>query len=119
MLTSYHDFLILPVVSLTLIDLPGLTKVAVEGQPESIVEDIEKMVRTYVEKRALPTLKNIIIIFNRSLHHLHRSSSSSSSNIFIIEQIRIAADVKIRKTPTTKARTLDNLLEDGAVHIRK
>ncbi|KAJ0837132.1 putative dynamin central domain, dynamin, GTPase region, Dynamin superfamily [Helianthus annuus] len=35
------------VVSLTLIDLPGLTKVAVEGQPESIVKDIEKMVRTY------------------------------------------------------------------------
>ncbi|MFS7982263.1 hypothetical protein Hanom_Chr10g00960761 [Helianthus anomalus] len=27
---------------------------------------------------------------------------------------RMAADVKIRKTPTTKARTLDNLLEDGA-----
>ncbi|KAI3719362.1 hypothetical protein L6452_20259 [Arctium lappa] len=38
------------VVNLTLIDLPGLTKVAVEGQPETIVEDIEKMVRTYVEK---------------------------------------------------------------------
>ncbi|KAK9058234.1 hypothetical protein SSX86_023074 [Deinandra increscens subsp. villosa] len=38
------------VVNLTLIDLPGLTKVAVEGQPESIVEDIEKMVRAYVEK---------------------------------------------------------------------
>ncbi|XP_020247273.1 dynamin-related protein 1E-like [Asparagus officinalis] len=38
------------VVNLTLIDLPGLTKVAVEGQPETIVEDIESMVRTYVEK---------------------------------------------------------------------
>lgn len=38
------------VVNLTLIDLPGLTKVAVEGQPESIVGDIENMVRTYVEK---------------------------------------------------------------------
>ncbi|KAJ0557894.1 hypothetical protein HanIR_Chr07g0330301 [Helianthus annuus] len=33
----------------------------------------------------------------------------------------MAADVNIRKTPTTKtlARILDNLLEDGAVHIRK
>ncbi|KAF5786044.1 hypothetical protein HanXRQr2_Chr10g0435991 [Helianthus annuus] len=31
---------------------------------------------------------------------------------------KMAADVKLRKTPTTKARTLDNLLEDGAVHIR-
>ncbi|XP_062098667.1 phragmoplastin DRP1E-like [Humulus lupulus] len=38
------------VVNLTLIDLPGLTKVAVEGQPESIVEDIESMVRSYVDK---------------------------------------------------------------------
>ncbi|KAG9142268.1 hypothetical protein Leryth_007688 [Lithospermum erythrorhizon] len=38
------------VVNLTLIDLPGLTKVAVEGQSESIVQDIELMVRSYVEK---------------------------------------------------------------------
>ncbi|KAH0916431.1 hypothetical protein HID58_030877 [Brassica napus] len=38
------------VVNLTLIDLPGLTKVAVEGQPDSIVQDIENMVRSYVEK---------------------------------------------------------------------
>ncbi|KAF3526141.1 hypothetical protein F2Q69_00048807 [Brassica cretica] len=47
------------VVNLTLIDLPGLTKVAVgkshllwslEGQSESIVKDIENMVRSYIEK---------------------------------------------------------------------
>ncbi|GAB4840455.1 Phragmoplastin drp1c [Ancistrocladus abbreviatus] len=38
------------VVNLTLIDLPGMTKVAVEGQPESIVQDIDNMVRSYVEK---------------------------------------------------------------------
>ncbi|KAE9622103.1 hypothetical protein Lal_00033108 [Lupinus albus] len=38
------------VVNLTLIDLPGLTKVAVEGQPENIVQEIETMVRSYVEK---------------------------------------------------------------------
>ncbi|KAK6919888.1 Dynamin, N-terminal [Dillenia turbinata] len=38
------------VVNLTLIDLPGLTKVAVEGQPESVVQEIENMVRSYVEK---------------------------------------------------------------------
>ncbi|KAJ7298891.1 hypothetical protein O6H91_10G109200 [Diphasiastrum complanatum] len=39
------------VVNLTLIDLPGLTKIAVEGQPDSIVGDIENMVRSYVEKQ--------------------------------------------------------------------
>ncbi|PKA53276.1 Dynamin-related protein 1E [Apostasia shenzhenica] len=46
------------VVNLTLIDLPGLTKhvfltndaASTEGQPESIVLDIENMVRSYVEK---------------------------------------------------------------------
>jgi replication fork clamp-binding protein CrfC len=38
------------VVNLTLIDLPGLTKVAVEGQSDTIVGDIENMVRSYIEK---------------------------------------------------------------------
>ncbi|GJS20378.1 dynamin-related protein 5A-like protein [Tanacetum coccineum] len=38
------------VVNLTLIDLPGLTKVAVEGQSDSVVQDIENMVRSYIEK---------------------------------------------------------------------
>lgn len=44
------------VVNLTLVDLPGLTKVAVEGQPDSIVTDIENMVRNYVDK------PNVIIL---------------------------------------------------------
>ncbi|GJX98871.1 dynamin-related protein 1A [Tanacetum coccineum] len=38
------------VVNLTLIDLPGLTKVVVEGQSESIMADVENMVRSYIEK---------------------------------------------------------------------
>ncbi|KAG8042853.1 hypothetical protein GUJ93_ZPchr0083g33702 [Zizania palustris] len=45
------------VVNLTLIDLPGLTKVAIgkffivnQGQPDSIVQDIENMVRSFIEK---------------------------------------------------------------------
>uniref|UniRef100_A0A6N2M3Q0 Dynamin-type G domain-containing protein n=1 Tax=Salix viminalis TaxID=40686 RepID=A0A6N2M3Q0_SALVM len=45
-LSIYSPF----VVNLTLIDLPGLTKVAVEGQPDSIVQDIENMVRAFIEK---------------------------------------------------------------------
>lgn len=75
-------FSLLAVVNLTLVDLPGLTKVAVgmfislcslfiyltfayflfnfynlklrrystEGQPDGIVQEIENMVRSYVEK---------------------------------------------------------------------
>ncbi|CAI9095511.1 OLC1v1031478C2 [Oldenlandia corymbosa var. corymbosa] len=38
------------VVNLTLVDLPGLTRVAVEGQPEGVVQEIENTVRSYVEK---------------------------------------------------------------------
>lgn len=38
------------VVNLTLIDLPGLTNVALEGQPESFVRDIESMILSYIEK---------------------------------------------------------------------
>ncbi|XP_071695064.1 dynamin-related protein 5A-like isoform X3 [Rutidosis leptorrhynchoides] len=38
------------VVNLTLVDLPGLTKVAVDGQSESIVQDIENMLRAYIQK---------------------------------------------------------------------
>ncbi|XP_047338606.1 phragmoplastin DRP1E-like [Impatiens glandulifera] len=37
-------------VNLTLVDLPGLTNVAIAGQPESIVQDIADMVRSYVVK---------------------------------------------------------------------
>ncbi|KAF6146079.1 hypothetical protein GIB67_033438 [Kingdonia uniflora] len=38
------------VVDLTMIDLSGLTKVVVDGQSDNIVQDIENMVRSYIEK---------------------------------------------------------------------
>ncbi|WJX24650.1 dynamin GTPase [Trifolium repens] len=41
----------LAVVNLTQVDLPGLIKIAVEGQQDSIVQDIENMVRAFIEKR--------------------------------------------------------------------
>jgi dynamin 1-like protein len=44
------------VLNLTLVDLPGLTKIAVEDQPEDISEQIEKMVMNYI------TPKNAIIL---------------------------------------------------------
>jgi dynamin 1-like protein len=37
------------VPNLTLVDMPGLTKIAVEGQPKSIVRDIEDMARAYIK----------------------------------------------------------------------
>ncbi|KAH0785467.1 Dynamin central region family protein [Histomonas meleagridis] len=44
------------VLNLTLVDLPGLTKIAVEDQPKDISEQIEKMVMSYIKP------KNAIIL---------------------------------------------------------
>ncbi|KAI7748421.1 hypothetical protein M8C21_007579 [Ambrosia artemisiifolia] len=66
------------VVNLTLIDLPGLTKVAVEGQSETIVEDIENMVRLYVEKvlegRAYRLQHPWVGIVNRSQADINKNT---------------------------------------------
>lgn len=37
------------VPNLTLVDMPGLTKIAIDGQPPSIVKDLEDMARAYVK----------------------------------------------------------------------
>lgn len=37
------------VPNLTLVDMPGLTKVPIDGQPLSIVTDLEEMARTYIK----------------------------------------------------------------------
>lgn len=38
------------VLNLTLVDLPGLVKVAIDGQPASIVQDIHDMVKSFVDR---------------------------------------------------------------------
>jgi hypothetical protein len=37
------------VPNLTLVDMPGLTKIPIDGQPKSIVQELEDMARTYVK----------------------------------------------------------------------
>lgn len=37
------------VPNLTLVDMPGLTKVPIDGQPKTIVQDLEDMARTYIK----------------------------------------------------------------------
>eukprot|EP01026_Neomeris_dumetosa_P027083 TRINITY_DN2203_c0_g1_i2.p1 TRINITY_DN2203_c0_g1~~TRINITY_DN2203_c0_g1_i2.p1 ORF type:complete len:668 (-),score=95.10 TRINITY_DN2203_c0_g1_i2:209-2095(-) len=44
------------VPNLTLVDLPGLTKVRIEGQSERVIRDLEEMVRGFIEK------PNVIIL---------------------------------------------------------
>uniref|UniRef100_A0A9I9CNM8 Dynamin-related protein 1E n=1 Tax=Cucumis melo TaxID=3656 RepID=A0A9I9CNM8_CUCME len=85
------------VVNLTLIDLPGLTKVAVEGQPESIVEDIEAMVRTYVEK------PNCIIL----------AISPANQDIATSDAIKLAREVDPSGERTFGVLTKLDLMDKG------
>ncbi|XP_044503495.1 LOW QUALITY PROTEIN: phragmoplastin DRP1E-like [Mangifera indica] len=85
------------VVNLTLIDLPGLTKVAVEGQPESIVQDIEAMVRTYVEK------PNCIIL----------AISPANQDIATSDAIKLARDVDPTGERTLGVLTKLDLMDKG------
>ncbi|XP_030529195.1 phragmoplastin DRP1C [Rhodamnia argentea] len=85
------------VVNLTLIDLPGLTKVAVEGQPETIVEDIENMVRSYVEK------PNCIIL----------AISPANQDIATSDAIKLAREVDPSGDRTFGVLTKLDLMDKG------
>ncbi|XP_042028090.1 phragmoplastin DRP1E-like [Salvia splendens] len=85
------------VVNLTLIDLPGLTKVAVEGQPDSVVEDIENMVRSYVEK------PNCIIL----------AISPANQDIATSDAIKLSRDVDPSGERTFGVLTKLDLMDKG------
>ncbi|KAG6400523.1 hypothetical protein SASPL_137360 [Salvia splendens] len=85
------------VVNLTLIDLPGLTKVAVEGQAQTIVEDIENMVRSYVEK------PNCIIL----------AISPANQDIATSDAIKIAREVDPSGDRTFGVLTKLDLMDKG------
>ncbi|CAD6214245.1 unnamed protein product [Miscanthus lutarioriparius] len=85
------------VVNLTLIDLPGLTKVAVEGQPESIAQDIENMVRSYIDK------PNCIIL----------AISPANQDIATSDAIKLARDVDPSGDRTFGVLTKLDLMDKG------
>lgn len=85
------------VVNLTLIDLPGLTKVAVEGQPDSVVEDIENMVKSYVEK------PNCIIL----------AISPANQDIATSDAIKLAREVDPTGERTFGVLTKLDLMDKG------
>ncbi|XP_052170646.1 dynamin-related protein 5A [Diospyros lotus] len=85
------------VVNLTLIDLPGLTKVAVEGQPDSIVEDIENMVRSYIEK------PNCIIL----------AISPANQDLATSDAIKISREVDPKGERTFGVLTKIDLMDKG------
>ncbi|XP_030548096.1 dynamin-related protein 5A-like [Rhodamnia argentea] len=85
------------VVNLTLIDLPGLTKVAVEGQSDSIVQDIENMVRSYIEK------PNCIIL----------AVSPANQDLATSDAIKISREVDPRGERTIGVLTKIDLMDKG------
>ncbi|KAI8023167.1 hypothetical protein LOK49_LG03G02101 [Camellia lanceoleosa] len=85
------------VVNLTLIDLPGLTKVAVEGQSDSIVQDIENMVRSYIEK------PNCIIL----------AISPANQDLATSDAIKISREVDPKGERTFGVLTKIDLMDKG------
>ncbi|KAI4311438.1 hypothetical protein MLD38_036336 [Melastoma candidum] len=85
------------VVNLTLIDLPGLTKVAVDGQHESIVQDIENMVRSYIEKA------NCIIL----------AISPANQDLATSDAIKISREVDPKGERTFGVLTKIDLMDKG------
>ncbi|CAI9112459.1 OLC1v1012911C1 [Oldenlandia corymbosa var. corymbosa] len=84
-------------VNLTLTDLPGLTKVAVEGQPESIVQDIENIVRSFIEK------PNCIIL----------AISPANQDLATSDAIRMSREVDPRGERTIGVLTKIDLMDKG------
>ncbi|CAK9140516.1 unnamed protein product [Ilex paraguariensis] len=85
------------VVNLTLVDLPGLTKVAVEGQSDSIVMDIENMVRSYIEK------PNCIIL----------AISPANQDLATSDAIKISREVDPKGERTFGVLTKIDLMDKG------
>ncbi|KAG9134167.1 hypothetical protein Leryth_019864 [Lithospermum erythrorhizon] len=85
------------VVNLTLIDLPGLTKVAIDGQPESIVQDIENMVRSFIEK------PNCIIL----------AISPANQDLATSDAIKISREVDPKGDRTFGVLTKIDLMDKG------
>ncbi|KAL0724558.1 hypothetical protein Bca4012_039157 [Brassica carinata] len=85
------------VVNLTLVDLPGLTKVAVDGQPESIVQDIENMVRSFIEK------PNCIIL----------AISPANQDLATSDAIKISREVDPKGDRTFGVLTKIDLMDQG------
>ncbi|XP_075510772.1 dynamin-related protein 5A-like [Primulina tabacum] len=85
------------VVNLTLIDLPGLTKVAVEGQSDSIVTEIENMVRSYIEK------PNCIIL----------AVSPANQDLATSDAIKVSREVDPKGERTFGVLTKIDLMDKG------
>ncbi|XP_044415402.1 phragmoplastin DRP1A-like [Triticum aestivum] len=86
------------VVNLTLIDLPGLTKIAVDDGSDIIVQEIENMVRAFIEK------PNCIIL----------AISSADQDLSNSEIVNISREVDPKGERTLGVLTKIDLMENRA-----
>ena len=85
------------VPNLTLVDMPGLTKIPIAGQPASIVKDIEDMARKYIE----PT--NVIIL----------AVSPANADLATSDAIRLASEVDPYGERTIGVLTKIDIMDRG------
>jgi len=85
------------VPNLTLVDMPGLTKIPIAGQPASIVKDIEDMARKYIEP------KNVIIL----------AVSPANADLATSDAIRLATAVDPYGERTLGVLTKIDIMDRG------
>ena len=83
--------------SLTLVDMPGLTKVATADQPASTVADIETMAKKFIVS------KNVVIV----------AVSAANADIATSDGVRVAKEVDPNSTRTLGVLTKLDLMDKG------
>jgi dynamin 1-like protein len=100
------------VPNLTLVDMPGLTKVPIDGQPKSIVRDLEDMARTYIKgDNAIilaVTPANADLATSDALHLAREVDPAGDRTIGVLTKLDIM-------DPGTDAR---EVLENSAVRLK-
>uniref|UniRef100_A0AAV2M8T9 Interferon-induced GTP-binding protein Mx n=1 Tax=Knipowitschia caucasica TaxID=637954 RepID=A0AAV2M8T9_KNICA len=98
-----HELISLAIASpdipdLTLIDLPGIARVAVKGQPENIGEQIKTLIRTFIAKQE--TINLVVVPCN--------------VDIATTEALQMAQEVDPEKKRTLGVLTKPDLVDKGA-----
>ena len=83
--------------SLTLVDMPGLTKVATADQPASVVTDIERMAKKFIVS------ENVVIV----------AVSAANADIATSDGVRLAKEVDPRSERTLGVLTKLDLMDKG------
>ena len=100
------------VPNLTLVDMPGLTKIPIDGQPKTIVKELEDMARTYITgDNAIilaVTPANADLATSDALHLAREVDPSGDRTIGVLTKLDIM-------DPGTNAR---DVLEGAAVRLK-